>query len=160
LLRNDYVYCIYIIILEQRMGQIEILNSIAISESELVFKASRSSGPGGQNVNKLNTRIELFFKVAESSSFSETQRKQIISRLSKRIDKDGFLRVVSQAQRSQHANRLAAMERLQKLLADALKRKPVRKKTKVPYSAKQKRLDSKKHISSLKRQRSGKDFES
>jgi len=141
------------------MSQIEITDSVIVPESELVFKASRSSGPGGQNVNKLNTRIELFFNIQESSFFSDDQKILLLSRLSKRIDKDGFVRVVSQAQRSQHANRLAAIERLQKLLADALKRKPVRKKTKVPYSAKQKRLDSKKHISSLKRQRSGKYFE-
>ena len=137
---------------------IEIIKDIFIPEEELIFKASRSSGPGGQNVNKLNTRIELFFNVAESSSFSESQQKQVIRRLSKRIDKNGFIRVVSQAQRSQHANRLAAMERLQKLLANALKRKTVRKKTKVPYSAKQKRLEDKKRRSRLKQQRSDKDF--
>lgn len=141
------------------MGQIEILNSIVISESELVFKASRSSGPGGQNVNKLNTRITLFFNIETSSGFSDEQKILLLKSLSKRIDKDGFIRVISQTYRTQNANRLAAIERLQTLLANALKPKPIRKKTKLPYSAKQNRLDSKKRRSSLKQQRKGKDFE-
>ncbi len=140
------------------MGQIEILNSIVIPESELVFKASRSSGPGGQNVNKLNTRMTLFFNIKESKSFTEEQNKQILKYLSARIDKDGFVRVVSQKFRTQNANRQAAIERLQELLEKALKPKQIRKKTKLPYSAKQIRLENKKHRSKLKQQRSEKEF--
>lgn len=142
------------------MKEIEISGNIVIPEHELVHRASRSSGPGGQNVNKVNTKITLLFNIGQSSSFSESQKTLINKRLSSRIDKEGYIRVVSQKFRTQKANRLAAMERLQKLLANALKQKPVRKKTKVPYGAKQKRLDAKKHRSRLKQQRSEKDFES
>jgi len=135
---------------------IEITHNITISEDELVFQASRSSGPGGQNVNKVNTRIMLLFDVAGSRSLSDTQKKRIVSHLSTRIDKNGHLRVVSQKFRTQKANRNAAVERFQQLLADALKTRAVRKKTKVPYSAKQKRLDEKRKRSLLKRQRAEK----
>jgi ribosome-associated protein len=132
---------------------IEIVDNVFIGEDELTFRASRSSGPGGQNVNKVNTRITLFFDVASCESFSIEQKEQILSRLSTRADANGVIRVVSQKFRTQKANRRAAVERLQKLLADALKIKPARKKTKVPYSAKQKRLEEKKRRSLLKRQR-------
>ena len=125
------------------MLMIEISKNIFISEDELVFKASRSSGPGGQNVNKVNTRISLFFNIKESKSFSDYQKKRILKCLSTRIDKDGFIRVVSQKFRTQKSNRTAAFERLQELLEKALKPKPIRKKTKVPYSAKQKQYDAK-----------------
>jgi len=138
---------------------IEITDDVSISEKEFVFKASRSSGPGGQNVNKLNTRVTLFFNIAQSESFSEKQKSVLPKRLSSRIDKDGFIRVVSQKFRTQKANRNAAVERLQKLLADALKPRPVRKKTRVPFGSKQKRLDEKKRRSRLKKQRSERDFD-
>ena len=138
---------------------IEITDDVFIPEHELVYKASRSSGPGGQNVNKLNTRVTLFFNITQSESLSDKQRILIRKHLSSRIDKDGFIRVVSQKYRTQKANRNAALERLQKLLADALKPRPVRKKTKVPYGSKQKRLDEKKRRSRLKQQRSDKDYD-
>jgi ribosome-associated protein len=138
---------------------IEITRDIIISEDELIFQASRSSGPGGQNVNKVNTRITLFFDVAGSRSLSDTQKKRILSRLSTRIDKNGHMRVVSQKYRTQKANRNAAIERFQQLLADALKTRPIRKKTKVPYAAKQKRLEEKRRRSQLKKHRTEKDFE-
>ncbi|MBN2589924.1 MAG: aminoacyl-tRNA hydrolase [Sedimentisphaerales bacterium] len=141
------------------MSQIEILGNIVIPEGEFIFKASRSSGPGGQNVNKLNTRISLFFNIKECDSFSDYQKKRILKCLSTRIDKEGCIRVVSQKFRTQNANRQAAIERLQELLEKALKPKPIRKKTKVPYSAKQKRLDEKKRRGKLKQQRSEKNFE-
>jgi ribosome-associated protein len=138
---------------------IEITNGIFIHEDELVFKASRSAGPGGQNVNKVNTRITLFFDVPNTDSFSIQQKKRILSRLSTRADRNGLIRISSQKHRTQNANRKAAVEKLQKLLADALKTRPVRKKTKIPYKAKRKRLDEKKRRGRLKQIRSDKDFE-
>ena len=138
---------------------IEITRNIHISGEELIFRASRSSGPGGQNVNKLNTRITLFFDVAGSCNLSGQQKNRIFSRLSTRIDKDGVLRIISQKFRTQKANRDAAVETFQNLLAKALKTKPLRKKTKVPYAANQKRLDQKKRRGMLKRQRTTKEFE-
>ena len=132
---------------------IEITDNISIRKDELIFKASRSGGPGGQNVNKVNTRITLLLDVANCESFSDVQKRRILTRLSTRADNNGLLRVVSQKFRTQKANRRVAVERLQQLLVGALKTRPVRKKTKIPYAAKQRRLEGKKRRSLLKQQR-------
>ncbi len=135
---------------------IEIKKGIFISEDEFIFKASRSRGPGGQNVNKVSTRIAIFFDVANCRSLSDGQKTRILRQLRTRADKNGVLRVVSQRHRSQKANRAAAKERLIELLAGALAKRPVRKKTKVPASAVQRRLGEKKRRSGLKQQRMAK----
>jgi ribosome-associated protein len=132
---------------------VDITDNISIREDELIFRASRSGGPGGQNVNKVNTRITLFFDVSNCESFSDVQKQRILSRLSTRTDKNGLIRVVSQRFRTQKANRRAAVERLQQLLTEALKTRPVRKKTRVPYAAKKRRLEEKRRRSLLKLQR-------
>jgi ribosome-associated protein len=138
---------------------IEITKDIFIDENELVFKASRSGGPGGQNVNKVNTRVTLLFDVPGCDGLSDIHKQRLLTRLSTRADKNGVIRVVSQKYRTQNANRLAALERLQQLLREALKTKPVRKKTKVPERAQLRRLEEKKRRSMLKRRRAEKDFE-
>jgi ribosome-associated protein len=137
---------------------IEITHNIFINEDELVFKVSRSSGPGGQNVNKLNTRVTLLFDLKNCGSLSDLQKQRILTRLASRADKNGVLRVVSQKFRTQKANRGAAVERLQQLLTDALKIRPVRKKSKIPYATRQRRLEEKRRRSLLKRQRSAKNL--
>ena len=137
---------------------IEIDRRTAISEEELLFKVSRSSGPGGQNVNKLNTRVTLFLDVAHSPNLSDRQKMRLRSALSTRMDKHGVLRVVSQKHRTQEGNRRAALERLRELLAEALKPKPIRKKTKVPAGARERRLREKKHRGVLKQQRGKPDW--
>lgn len=137
---------------------IEIAEDTFVDENELVFKASRSGGPGGQNVNKLNTRVTLLFDVANCGSLSDLQKQRILSCLASRADKKGVLRVVSQKYRTQKTNRRAAIERLQQLLTDALKISPVRKKSKVTYASKQRRLEEKRRRSQLKRQRSKKNL--
>lgn len=142
---------------------IEIKDGIEISEEGIVFKFSRSSGPGGQSVNKVNTRVTVLFDVANCESFSDEQRKRVLTRLSTRANKDGVIRVVSQKFRTQKANRRVAVERLGELLREALKKKPVRKKTKVPEAAKRRRLEEKRRRSMLKRRRTkrilAEDFE-
>ncbi len=132
---------------------IRINSKIQISESELIFKTSRSSGPGGQNVNKVNTRVTVFFDVAGSSTLSSTEKSRILRKLATRSSKAGLLRVVSQKHRTQKANRNTAVERLVELLQAALKISPARRKTKVPFSEKQKRFQGKKRHSLLKKQR-------
>ena len=137
---------------------IEITKGIFISEDELVFKASRSSGPGGQNVNKVNTRVTLLFDLANCEGLSEVQKQRTLARLKSRTDKNGVIRVVSQKYRTQPANRRAAVERLGRLLADAMNTKPARKKTHVSYSAKQRRLRDKRKRSLLKQQRASRNL--
>ncbi len=132
---------------------IEIKNNIFVSEEELVFRFSRSGGPGGQNVNKVNTRVTVLFDAANCESFSDEQKRLILKRLATRANKNGVIRVVSQKHRTQKANRAAAVERLGELLREALKKRSVRKKTAVPERAKQKRLEEKKRRSMLKKQR-------
>ncbi len=132
---------------------------ILIPEDEIVFKFSRGGGPGGQNVNKVNTRVTAFFDAANSRSFSDEQKERILRRLANRADKDGVIRVVSQQHRTQRANREAAVERLEELLRGALKKKKIRKKTRVPEAARRERLEKKKRRGFLKRQRAERSFE-
>jgi ribosome-associated protein len=137
---------------------IEIVNGIYIPEDTLVFKVSRSSGPGGQNVNKLSTRVTVLLDVDRCMSLSDAQRRRILARLANRADKNGVIRVVCQKHRTQKANRTGAVERLQQLLAEALKTRPVRVETGVPYAARQRRLDQKRQRGLLKRRRAQKSL--
>jgi ribosome-associated protein len=138
---------------------IKISRGIFIAEDELVFKFSRGGGPGGQNVNKVNTRVTVLFDVANATSFSDVQKEQILKRLATRIDKNGVIRVVSQRYRTQKANRKAVVERLEELLKGALKKKEVRKETEVPEAVKRRRLEEKRRRSLLKKQRAERSFE-
>ena len=137
---------------------IEIVNGIYIPEDTLVFKVSRSSGPGGQNVNKLSTRVTVLLDVGNCASLSDEQKRRILAMLANRADKNGVLRVVCQKYRTQKANRTGAVERLQQLLAEALKTRPVRVETGVPYAARQRRLDQKRQRGLLKRRRAQKSL--
>ncbi|RJP94617.1 MAG: aminoacyl-tRNA hydrolase [Desulfobacteraceae bacterium] len=132
---------------------IQITDTLLIDEDELTFTASRSAGPGGQNVNKVNTRITLWFNVIASPSLSSEQKVRILSGLSTRISKDGVLRVVAQSSRSQLTNRETAIERFVILLQDVLTDQPPRKKTKVSRQAKARRIDEKKQHGIKKKQR-------
>jgi ribosome-associated protein len=132
---------------------IRIADDIFISEDELVFKTSRSGGPGGQNVNKVSTRVTLLFDIANCNSFTDVQKRRIVTRLASRVDKTGVIRVVSQKFRTQSANRKAAVERLRQLLLEGIKAPPTRVKTEIPYAVKQKRLAEKRRRSLLKQQR-------
>jgi len=105
--------------------------------SELSFTASRSSGPGGQNVNKVNTRVTLWFDVLNSPSLSGHQKELIWNRLPTRINKEGVLRIVSQKHRTQAANRDTAIERLALLLRESLQEALPRRETKIPKASKE-----------------------
>jgi ribosome-associated protein len=129
---------------------------ISIPEDELTFTASRSSGPGGQHVNKVSSKITLWFDLANSPSLSVEDKELIAGRLGSRIDKDGILHVTSQTTRSQLSNRELATNRFAELLRDALKQVPIRKKTRVRKGAKLRRLEEKKQHGLLKSRRSEK----
>jgi ribosome-associated protein len=125
-----------------------------IPETELEFATSRSSGPGGQNVNKVNTRVTISWNVDASPSITDDQRTLLRERLGGRISKEGALRVSSQKHRTQLANREAAIARLAGLVGEALSEAPPRVAVGVPASADQKRLRQKRQRGRLKRQRS------
>lgn len=120
------------------------------------FTFTRSSKPGGQNVNKVNTRVTLLFDVKASPSLSDEQKNRILHRLETRINKLGILRVISFRYRTQGLNRAATIERFVELLVWALAREKPRKKTRVSKASKRKRLDDKKHKSRVKQTRAGK----
>jgi len=135
------------------LSMIRITDQLLIPQEELKFTASRSSGPGGQHVNKASTRVTLRFDLANSPSLSPDQKQLLLERLPTRINKLGVLRVVSQKTRSQAANREVALERFVELLQQALELRPGRKPIKVPSAAKEKRIAHKKHRGHLKRER-------
>ena len=135
---------------------IRINDHITIDESEVRFSTSRSSGPGGQNVNKVETRVTLRFDVDASPSLLPEQKLTIRDRLATRISRDGVLRVVCQKHRTQAANRREVVERFVHLIREALYEAPRRRVTSVPKAAKQQRLDDKKRRGSLKRERTRK----
>ena len=132
---------------------IQINRSTEISEDELTYDFSRSSGPGGQNVNKVNTRVTLYFDVKNSPSLTGFKKKTITTKLRTRINKEGVLRVISQKHRTQAANKKTATERFAELLKDALTFKPPRRKTKPSRGSIKRRLENKKQRSQTKQLR-------
>lgn len=112
--------------------------------AEIKFRASRAGGPGGQHVNRRETRIEARWNVLESASISEAERARILAKLGARIGKDGVLRVVAEAERSQYRNKELATSRLQELVAAALEVPKQRKPTRPSRSAREERLWEKK----------------
>ncbi len=134
---------------------IDILPDLSIDDNEVSFSASRSAGPGGQNVNKVATRVTLRFDVAASASLDDDSRQRILDHLATRIDKNGVLAVRSQRHRTQAANRRAAQERFVELLREALETSPERQPTRVPRRARERRLIDKRRRAEIKQGRSG-----
>lgn len=137
---------------------IRINNSLSIPANEISFTFTRAGGPGGQNVNKVNSKVTLWFDVDNSSSLSGHQKIRIKQRLAGRINKEGALQVSSMQFRTQKANREDVLRRFISLLSAALKEKPRRKKTRIPRKAKEARLRAKKRRGQLKAVRSKQDW--
>ena len=132
---------------------IRITPEVAIPVAELEFRASRASGPGGQGVNTTDSRVELRFDLAGSPSLSDEAKELALRRLGPRVDSSGVLRVFAQAQRSQLANRRAAMERFAELLAAALATPRARRPTRPTRASTARRVESKRRRSATKRLR-------
>jgi ribosome-associated protein len=132
-----------------------ITPSLQLPLSELEYRASRSSGPGGQHVNTSSSRIELWWDVAGSASLSDQQRSQLLQCLASRLDTSGRLRVVASSSRSQLRNREDATERFRSIVSAALVVRKKRKPTKPSRASKAARLEAKRRRSSTKRQRRG-----
>ena len=128
-----------------------IINSyITIPASELWFEASRASGPGGQSVNKTNSRVTLRWNVSKTDALTSSQKRRVLGRLSSRLDKNGIISIHVQSARSQLVNRQIAHERLASVVAGALVIPKSRKATKPTRGAKERRLKAKKSRSQLK----------
>ena len=112
--------------------------------SEIIIKATRSSGKGGQNVNKVSSRIQLFYDVLNSNGISDEERKLILHKLKNKLSEQGILQIDVQEDRSQLANKKIAFNKLEDLLINALKKTKKRIKTSVSPGARKKRLTGKK----------------
>ncbi|MFQ5414702.1 MAG: alternative ribosome rescue aminoacyl-tRNA hydrolase ArfB [Phycisphaerae bacterium] len=124
-----------------------------IPEDQLRFTFSRSSGPGGQNVNKTNTRVTLWFTLDACDTLTAREKRRITRKLPGRVSAAGVLRVVSMRHRTQDANRRAAVARFYELLAEALERPKPRRATKVPARARRQRVEDKRRRGEIKRLR-------
>ncbi len=131
-------------------GRLVINERLSIPEEELDFSFARSGGPGGQNVNKVSTKVVLRFDLAGSPELTDGQKERIRAKLGNRIDGDGILMVTAQEHRSQPLNREAALARLAMLLDQALKVPRKRVKTRVPKGAVERRLEGKRSQSRKK----------
>jgi ribosome-associated protein len=124
-----------------------------IHVSEFIFTTSRSSGPGGQNVNKVNTKVELRFNINESLSLSEIEKEKLSAKLKNKITLSGDLLIISQSERTQLLNKQKAEEKFFKLICIALKDKPERKATSPTVASARERLEKKKKRGTLKKLR-------
>jgi ribosome-associated protein len=134
-------------------SHIYISHSFRIPFTELQFKTSRSGGPGGQNVNKLETRVEVLFDVINSPSIPGHYRQRLLKKLSSQIDSSGIVHVIVQDTRSQWKNKQLAIERLVDLLKSAMIVPKKRIATKPTHSARESRLRTKKARSQTKKMR-------
>ena len=120
---------------------------------ELIFSASRSDGPGGQNVNKVNSKVTLKFDVAQSVVLNQEEKDIIYKKLASRLTKEGILVLTAQDSRSQLQNKEAVILKLEKLLAKAFEKRKVRKATKPSKGSIQDRINKKKQLSEKKKWR-------
>ncbi len=142
-----------------RVDRLRIRPGLDIPLDEIELVASRSSGPGGQHVNKVDTRVEARFDVASSPSLPDDVRARLLERLGGRLTREGVLRVTAQKHRSQWRNRQEALARLAVLLARALTERKPRRPTRPSKAAESRRLEGKRRRGMVKQQRSRPDHE-
>ncbi len=134
-------------------GGLFVRDGLVIPWAEITLRASRSGGPGGQNVNKVATKIEARWDIASSAAIDDATRATLLARLASRIDSRGRLRITSQRFRTQGANRKAALERLAALVAGALAPVKPRRPTRPSRNSKERRLEGKKRRAAQIRER-------
>ena len=128
-------------------------STVSIPRAELVVRASRAGGPGGQHVNTSSTRVEVTWNVRQSSAVSDVQRARLLQALGSRLDSEGFIRVVASDTRSQRQNRELAEQRLADVVRRALVVPRKRKATKPTRASVERRLEGKKRSGAKKRDR-------
>jgi len=135
---------------------IRITDTISIDESELSESFVRASGPGGQNVNKVSSAVQLRFDVRQSPSLPNDVALRLMRLAGKRLTKEGVIVIIAQQHRTQERNREDARDRLFALIQQAAVRPTPRRPTKVPKAQRRERLEAKKHRSTIKKLRRGK----
>jgi ribosome-associated protein len=134
---------------------LEISDRVAIADDELEWKFIRSSGPGGQNVNKVASAVQLRFLLPLNTSIPASARHRLRLMAGQRLVDDGTILISARDERSQEQNRRAALERLADLIRAALIEPKIRRKTRPTRASKERRIESKKRRSSTKRDRGG-----
>lgn len=132
---------------------------INLLHNELVFKAVRSGGKGGQNVNKVSTKVELYFDIPRSMSLSDEEKTLLLTKLLNKIDRNGVLKISSQTERSQFLNKAIAVSKFDELITSASIKPKKRLKTKPSSVSKEERLAFKKIVSEKKSLRAKKHYD-
>ncbi len=135
------------------MHDVPVNASLTIPGRELIVRATRSGGPGGQHVNTSATRVEIVWNVARTTALDPERRDRVMARLSSRVDGDGNLRVVAADSRSQRHNRDAAAARLASVVARALVVRARRRPTRPTAASNRQRIEAKRRLSAKKRMR-------